>query len=172
MTFATLLSGLERLDAAAALIFEFDGQPVGAGYHVTELRHSTSTGIDCGGKVETWQEARLQLLDGPGEAHMSVGKFRGILEKSLGRLPELSDAPLLVEFSPGNSGLRLMVPGEPSMKNGLATVYLRDSRAICKPAERKRSIEGTANGCCGASNPASACCGSERAAGAREACCM
>tara|TARA_R110002126_G_scaffold291789_1_gene458308 strand:- start:9754 stop:10281 length:528 start_codon:yes stop_codon:yes gene_type:complete len=168
MTFATLLSSLKPFDGAAALIFEVDDQIIGAGYHVTELRHSASTGIDCGGNVETWQEARLQLLDGPGETHMSLGKFRAIVEKSLDRLPELADAPLLVEFSPENMGLKLMALDAPLMKDGRICLRLRDSRALCKPAQKNRSLDVSTNACCGV---ASACCGAESSAAAASVCC-
>lgn len=171
MTFATLLSGLKSFDSNAALVFEVNAQVIGAGYHVTELRHSTSTGIDCGGNVETWQDARLQLLDGPGETHMSVGKFSSILGKSLTKLPMLSDVPLLVEFSPDNLGLRLMVLGEPFMKDGRVFLNLRDSKAVCKPAHRDKTPDRATNACCGVSSSASACCGSDVVTGARGTCC-
>ena len=171
MTFATLLTSLKPFDAAAALIFEVDDQIIGAGYHVTELRHSLSTGIDCGGNVETWQEARLQLLDGSGETHMSLGKFRAIVEKSLDRLPELADAPLLVEFSPDNLGLKLMALDAPLMKDGRISVKLRDSRALCKPAQKKRSLEVSTKACCGVPRATSACCGSDPSETAASACC-
>lgn len=171
MTFATLLSSLKTFDGAAALTFEVDDRIIGAGYHVTELRHSLSTGIDCGGNVETWQEARLQLLDGSGETHMSLGKFRAIVEKSLDRLPELADVPLLVEFSPDNRGLKLMALDAPLMKDGRICVRLRDSRALCKPAQKNRSLDVSTNACCGVPSAASACCGSDTSAVAASACC-
>lgn len=167
MTFAKLLSSLKPLDANAALIFEVEDHVIGAGYHVTELRHSVSTGIDCGGNIEAWQEARLQLLDGPGKAHMSVGKFTDILEKSLGKLPKLSGVPLLVEFSPGNFGLKLMALSEPSVRDGRVFLKLRESKAICKPAQRNKLLDEATNACCRVSNSVGACCGSE----AGEACC-
>lgn len=154
MTFAKLLSSLKQLDTTADLIFEVGEHVIGAGYHVTELRHSTSTGIDCGGSIETWQEARLQLLDGPGATYMSVGKFKDILEKSLSKLSKLSDVPLLVEFSPDNFGLKLMALDEPLMKEGQVSLKLRDSMAICKPAQRNKSIVV----CCGATKSVDVCC--------------
>lgn len=175
MTFATLLTTLRQFDATAALVFTFDDQSIGAGYHVTELRHSTTTGIDCGGNIETWQETRLQLLDGQGKTHMSVGKFSGILAKSIDKLPELSDAPLVVEFSPNNLGLRLLDLGEPLESDGLVSVALRDSKAICKPAQQNRypitpRTETKSSPCCAPSS-ASACCGPETETNQSVACC-
>ena len=171
MTLSALLSSLEPLDPGAPLVFEADDREIGAGYHVTELRHSMSTGIDCSGTVDRWNEARLQLLDGTGETHMSVGKFTDIVRKSLGRLPELSQAPLLVEFSPGNNGLKLLTWEEPFIQNGRVTLRLRDTRAICKPARRSKPPGASSNACCGQSNSASTCCSSITSSVVRDACC-
>lgn len=171
MTFSALLSSLEPLDPSTPLVFEADDREIGAGYHVTELRHSMSTGIDCSGTVDRWQEARLQLLDGTGETHMSVGKFTDIVRKSLGRLPELSQAPMLVEFSHDNNGLKLMTWDEPFMQNGRVTLRLRDVKAACKPARRSKLPGASNNACCGQSNSASACCGSGTSLATRDACC-
>ncbi|MEM6460452.1 MAG: DUF6428 family protein [Pseudomonadota bacterium] len=171
MTFAQLLASLERLDQDSALIFEIDSHVIGAGYHVTELRHSMSTGIDCGGHVETWQEARLQLLDGPGTAHMRVGKFMGIVKRSLSRIPALSDVPILVEFSPDNLGLRVLQPGAIVPEEGEVRLILGDTTAICKPARRSMNLEMTEEACCGVSTAASACCTAGSSAGAGRVCC-
>lgn len=167
MTFAALLASLLPLDADVALVFEVDDHVIGAGYHVTELRHSHSTGIDCGGNTESWQEARLQLLDGQGTTHMSVGKFRAILEHSLKTIPKLSDVPLLAEFAPNNQGLKLMNIAEPILKDGRATIVMRNSKAICKPAYKTRAQnDNTAD-----ENVGSGCCGSAPSPDTRQVCC-
>ncbi len=171
MTFTALLSSLEPFDATAPLVFKIDDRIIGAGYHVTELRHSMSTGIDCGGNVDRWQEARLQLLDGTGDTHMSVGKFRDIVTKSLGRLPELAQIPLLVEFAPDNAGLKLMLLEDPVLQDGQVTLRLRDSKAVCKPAQRNGALSAPSDACCGVTPSASACCGSNTPPTAPVACC-
>ena len=159
MTFTSLLSELSSFNPDVPLVFEVDDQTIGTGYHVTELRHSLSTGIDCGGNIETWQEARLQLLDGAGEVHMSVGKFRDIVKGSLRKLPELSQAPLLVEFSPDNLGLQLMTLGAPMLQGDRVTLELQNSRAVCKPAQRSQTIGAArTDACCGETSTVSACC--------------
>lgn len=170
MTFAELLTKLEPFDPKAPLIFEANWRAIGAGYHVTELRHSTTTGIDCGGNVETWGEARLQLMDGPGRTHMSVGKFVGIVKKSTDRLPELADAPIMVEFSPDNRGLKLMTIDGPESTDDRVILELRDTTALCKPAQKFAISAGTKSSCCGTPQAASACCAPEvavQASGAR-----
>ncbi len=136
MTFAQLMAQLAQFDPDRALIFQADGQAIGGGYHVTELQHLVSTGIDCCGNIERWQEARFQLLDGAGKTHMPVGKFLGILDRSLSKLPELADVPLLVEYAPGNLGLRTMRPSEPEARGAAVLIALNDLSAICKPAQR------------------------------------
>ena len=171
MTLADLLSELKALDADSALVFEANGEPIGAGYHVTELRHSESTGIDCGGTVEKWSEARLQLLDGAGNAHMRVGKFVGILEQSLARLPELADVPVMVEFAPENVGLQLMELGHPLAGGKSVLVSLRATVAVCKPARRSRSSGAAASACCGGATTQSTCCSPTANVPEGSACC-
>lgn len=144
MTLNHLLTDLDSTDANARLVFHYHGQAIGAGYHVTELRHTASTGIDCSGAVERTQDARLQLLDGHGVTHMAVGKFRSILKASLAKVPDLADVPLVVEFAPGNAGLRLLqVSGRPTDDAGQVTLTLEDLHAECKPAARAQAA------CCG-----------------------
>ena len=148
-TFAHLLADLEKQDPTIPLVFVTDEGEIGAGYHVTELRHSTSKGIDCGGNIETWQETRLQLLDGQGSAHMSVGKFSGIVKESLSALPELAQAPLLAEFGHNNNGLTLMSVSSPILRGETVVIRLGDAHATCKPVHRNMGIEREANSCCG-----------------------
>ncbi len=171
MNLSALLASLEPLDPDTPLVFVAGDREIGAGYHVTELRHSISTGIDCSGNIDRWQEARLQLLDGTGKTHMSAGKFTDILRKSLGWLPELSQAPLLVEFSPGNKGLKLKNLEEPFVQNGRVTIRLRDTRATCKPAHRIRPPGAPGDACCGETTSANACCGPATPSAAHDACC-
>lgn len=148
------------------LVFASEAGDIGPGYHVTELRHSASTGIDCGGTIEAWPEVRLQLLDGTGRTHMPAGKFVGILERSLKALPALAQAPVIVEFAPGNRGLRLMLPDAPQAEDGRLVLRLNETRAVCKPAERSAAARapGEQAACCGtaavseAHMAAAACC--------------
>lgn len=147
-TFAELLSDVSRHDADLPLIFQTEEGDISAGYHVTELRHSNSKGIDCGGKMETWQETRLQLLDGVGHTHMSVGKFRTIVEKSLIAMPELAQAPLLAEFGHGNASLTLMSLNTSQVQGDRVVLRLGDARAVCKPYERAQVSAAPEMGCC------------------------
>ncbi|MEP0942499.1 MAG: DUF6428 family protein [Rhizobiaceae bacterium] len=173
-TFANLLSDLQSQNPASPLIFATDAGAIGAGYHVTELRHSLSKGIDCGGKIETWQEARLQLLDGQGSEHMSVGKFSSIVEKSISAMPVLADAPLLIEFGHNNNALKLMTARTSESDGDSVVMRLDDAHAVCKPAVRLMGgLEDQDACCCGNDEAAStiACCSNDPTSKSNGACC-
>ena len=161
-TFSELVSQLQAVDPALPLIFETKQGAIGAGYHVTELRHAHAKGIDCGGNIQTWQEARLQLMDGYGGEYMSVGKFSGIVRKSLAAVPELKQADLLVEFGHNNAELSLLTLQEPVLQDDAVIVPLGDARAICKPAQMSIKLDRSDVSCCGGESKAragSSCCG-------------
>ena len=161
-TFSELVSQLQAVDPALPLIFETKQGAIGAGYHVTELRHAHAKGIDCGGNIQTWQEARLQLMDGYGGEYMSVGKFSGIVRKSLAAVPELKQADLLVEFGHSNAELSLLALQEPVLQDDAVIVPLGDARAVCKPAQMSMNWDRSDMACCGGESKAragSSCCG-------------
>lgn len=161
ITFVELLARLQSQDPIKPLIFKTSDGKIGAGYHITELRHSISKGIDCGGNIETWEDAKLQLLDGQGSTHMTVGKFTNIIQKSLSAMPELRNAPLLVEFGHNNEQLALMSLHGPEVSDETVELSLGGARAVCKPAIRsKRDVEDQGE-CCGStitSPQKSSCC--------------
>jgi hypothetical protein len=147
MTFASLLTQLNAFDPELPLVFTLEGTDIGAGYHVTELRHLSATGIDCGGTIETWEEAKLQLFDLPGKTHMSVAKFSAILKQSLNKLPSLADTSLSAEFALGNIGLRTLSLSQPRLDESRVLVELQNLTALCKPLQRQQTKEPLV--CCG-----------------------
>ncbi|WP_367274407.1 DUF6428 family protein [uncultured Tateyamaria sp.] len=173
-TLSGLLHDLQLQDPSHPLIFETQEGEISPGYHVTELRHSTSKGIDCSGNKEAWQEAKLQLLDGRGETHMSVGKFNGIVSKSLTAMPELAHASLKVEFGHDNTDLRLMSLSSPECRGSRVLIRLGNTRAVCKPAEKFGRQEGGADQCCdskGTSAKTSSCCSTTKPREDASSCC-
>ncbi|WP_373636911.1 DUF6428 family protein [Yoonia sp. BS5-3] len=148
-TLLDLLDTLQRQDHTHSLVFETADGAISPGYHVTELRYSTSKGVDCGGMIETWSEARLQLLDGHGQTHMSVGKFCSIATKCLAAIPELASASLMVEFGHDNAELRIMSLHHPERRGTRVVVGLGNSRAVCKPAQKSELESGGSEACCG-----------------------
>ncbi|MBJ3764585.1 hypothetical protein ILP92_17760 [Maribius pontilimi] len=164
-TLFDLLKELERQEPSHPLVFETAEGEISPGYQVTELRHSFSKGIDCGGNVETWSEARLQILDGQGQTHMSVGKFSSIVAKCLAVMPELASASLMIEFGHNNTELRLMSPRHLELRGKRVIIVLGNLRAVCKPAKRVGLEIGGDDECSGrpkTSARKSTCCPVER----------
>jgi hypothetical protein len=149
MTPNTLLEALKPLPADAPLVFRADGAAIGAGYHVTELKSSSIESVDCAGRVSSWHEASLQLLDGRGGDHMAVGKFRAILAQSIDRVPGIARRPLSVEFSFKNMGLQIYGPGLPVVEGDRVVIELSGHHAQCKPASAARKSGTSATTCCG-----------------------
>ncbi|MEM6385242.1 MAG: DUF6428 family protein [Pseudomonadota bacterium] len=159
MTFEELLEHMRGLPENSELIFKTDTAQIQGGYHITELRNSEATSIDCGGQTSTFTKGHLQLLDGYGGDHMTVRAFRSILETSLQNLPQLGGADILVEFSPGNNGLALWAPGVPTVSGAHVEMRLRPVGAVCKPFERQRTSAAEAIGCCVEETATTSCCG-------------
>lgn len=148
-TLSGLLHDLELQDAGLPLVFETRNGEVAPGYHVTELVHSSAKGIDCVGNTDTWQEVRLQLLDGQGSDHMTVGKFNSIVSRSLSVMPELGQAPLKVEFGHDNKELQIMALSRPEHRGDRVVIGLGKMHAVCKPAVRESKALGGSSQCCG-----------------------
>ncbi|GAB2183839.1 DUF6428 family protein [Roseibium sp. LAB1] len=158
MTLNDLLDLLDALPTEAPLVFSTDAGPIGDGYHVTELKLVQVDSIDCGARRSNWTECVVQLLDGEGDGHMSVGKFSAIARQSSHKINGLADHELQVEFAPRNSGLRVFQPLVPELLNGTVALFLKEARAHCKPALERVPSLGTI-GCCGTGS-AGACCAS------------
>lgn len=156
MTPQLLLETLEALPADLPLVFQTEEGEIGKGYHVTELKLAQISSIDCGGRLASWTEAALQLLDGRGGGHMNVGKFAAILGQSVSRVKGLATSPLHVEFAHGNRGMRIYSLSTPLVREGFVSVGLGETRAICKPAQDHAQKTET-GGCCG-SQASSSCC--------------
>ena len=155
MTPQMLLETLQTLPAELPLVFQTEKGEIGAGYHVTELKLAQVRSIDCGGRLASWSEAVLQLLDGQGVDHMKVGKFAAILSQSVSRVSGLGESLLHVEFAHENKGMRIYEVSRPVMHESLVCVALNEVRAHCKPA-LEHGANTEASGCCGSAS--SSCC--------------
>lgn len=118
------------------VLFEAEGDTVGRGYHLTELRLARISSIDCGGQTDAWDETQMQVLDAPGQTAMSAGKMIAILTRSAAEVAGLADAPLNVEFSPGNQGLGRYRLGMPRGGDGFVTIPLTPLGPECKAMTR------------------------------------
>lgn len=76
---------LGTIDAAGdvQLVFSYDGRPVKAGYHVTEVKVGQFAALDCGANPEVWSEIFVQLWDieEGDRTHMPAAKFAAIIRK-------------------------------------------------------------------------------------------
>jgi hypothetical protein len=157
-TARAIIDALEKLDPDTPLAFATAAGAVGGGYHITELKHTLVRSIDCGGREDSWEEAHLQLLDGPGGDLLPVGKVARILGRCLAALPDPADAPLSVEFGHGNAGLGRFTPEAPERANGRAVIFLRPETAACKPAaDFTGSLPAVPATCCGPVSSAGFC---------------
>ena len=69
-----------------SLLFEYTpGQLVGANYHITEVKHTTIESVDCGARMDAWNETIIQLWESPDESekteYMSADKALSILNR-------------------------------------------------------------------------------------------
>ena len=87
-----------------SLLFEYtNGQLVGANYHVTEVKHIAIESVDCGGRMDAWNETIIQLWESPDElgktAYMSTNKASSILNR-VGQMRSYDrDAEVKIEYS-------------------------------------------------------------------------
>ena len=137
---------LAALASAAArpvvLASEATGDAVRAGYHVTEVLATTVRAVDCGGRVDTWDEVVLQVLDeqDPNARAMTGTRFAGIVRKVQRALAFSPDAPVLVEWGrPGEAARRFDLVGMDARDDGL-TLRLGQHTTRCKPRDEGLSL--------------------------------
>jgi len=147
-TLNEILSELEKANPNGATVFSTSEGEIGGGYHITELKLASIQSIDCGGRMANWTETHLQLLDGQSGRHMSVQKFASIANHSAKKLPGLADAPIYVEYAPGNDGLRRYLIGSIMSEPARVVISLRQDGAKCKPAEDQMA-SANMQACCG-----------------------
>lgn len=144
----------------APLVFVYDGLPVKAGYHVTEVKAGEFSALDCGANPESWSEMFVQLwdIDEDGRTHMPAGKFSAIIRKVSDHVQLDPTAKLTFEVSDGERPMALYCASSPSLNDGTFEVTLVARPSSCKPRDRwlaeKSAVESP---CC---SPASneKCC--------------
>lgn len=150
MTDATLNGFLKALETAmpeAGVVFATEDGPVGAGYHITELKHARIESIDCAGRQSSWDEVAVQMLDVFGDVPMPVDRLRAILSRSRAAIPALGEAPVHIEFGHRNKSLSRYDIAGLSIDGHLVKVSLVRAHATCKPAAAPAE-PGTTTRCC------------------------
>ncbi|MDE2385277.1 MAG: hypothetical protein KGO53_11725 [Alphaproteobacteria bacterium] len=133
------------------------GWELGAGFHITEIKHTTVRGLDCGRNEEAWDETVVQLLDlpGPEEGRMKSAKFASILgHKQL-------QGELVFEISRPGEALALYQVAAVDAQPEALVVHLAPRAAHCKPATRASAgnLAGQAgDACCGGTAKAKGQC--------------
>lgn len=140
-----------------ALVIEYDGRAIGAGFHVTEVKAGSFVTLDCGGKPDAWSETILQVEDLPGDRHMRVAKFRSILGKVAGTVALAQDARLTVEVGPPGRAMQVFDVAALRIEGDDAVLALAPRAAICKPRHRAARA-AVAPGCCGTASGSAGVC--------------
>lgn len=143
-----------------ALILEYGGRDVQAGYHVTEVKAGSFVTLDCGANADAWQETILQVEDIPakeGASFMQVGKFRSILAQVDRKVRLNGDARLTFEVGTPDVPMQIFDVASLSIDGDAARLQLGPRPAICKPRHRAAAA-ATAEACCGPAAKASGCC--------------
>ncbi|MGV3632737.1 MAG: DUF6428 family protein [Pseudorhodoplanes sp.] len=136
----TLGQLLDELAAApeSPLVFLYEGQPVKAGYHVTEVKAGAFSALDCGANPEAWSEMFVQLwdIDEDGRSHMPAGKFSAIIRKVSDHVRLDPAAKLTFEVSDGNRPMALYCASSPRLAGNRFEVALAARPSSCKPRDR------------------------------------
>ncbi|MGV1955504.1 DUF6428 family protein [Agrobacterium sp. 22-214-1] len=152
---------LDALEAApdSPLVFQYDGRPVKAGYHVTEVKAGQFSALDCGANPEAWSEIFVQLwdIDEDGRTHMPAGKFAAIIRKVSDHVQLDASAKLTFEVSDGVRPMALYCAGSPRLKGGSFEVILDARPSSCKPRDRWLAEEKAKTACCGPSSGTNCC---------------
>lgn len=142
-TAATLLAALAQAAARPVrIVSDATGEAVRDGYHVSEVLATTVRAVDCGGRVDSWDEVVVQILDEvDADARTMTGaKFAGIVRKVHRTLGFSLDAPVLVEWGrPGEAARRFDLVALAQSDDAL-TLHLGIHAAQCKPRTEGLSI--------------------------------
>lgn len=122
------------------LQFEYEGGKwVDASYHLTEIKQAQIVSVDCGGKMNTWNEIILQLWEPENkesERAMEVSKALSIIElveKSIDLHPKAS---VKVEYGNPDFQTRQMLPEQFELTDDHIIVKLHADITQCKAIDR------------------------------------
>lgn len=157
---------------ALDLQFQYGGNnKVAPSYHITEIKQAPITSVDCGGKMNSWTEIILQLLEPAIDNQlrpMKVRKALSIIDVVEKTLPLNPMGIVKIEFGNETFETRQMYPNEFILADEELTIDLSPDTVQCKAIERGGScgtpaektklnlkdIETTASSC----TPGGGCC--------------
>ncbi|MGN6639652.1 MAG: DUF6428 family protein [Mucilaginibacter sp.] len=122
------------------LQFQYSGNnKVAPSYHITEIKQAPITSVDCGGKMNSWTEIVVQLLEPSVETQlrpMKVRKALSIIEVVEKALPLNPVGIVKIEFGNDAFETRQMYPNDFVIDNEEMTIDLRPDTVQCKAIER------------------------------------
>ena len=147
-----------------SLLFEYSaGQLVSANYHITEVKHTTIESVDCGGRMDAWNETVIQLWESPEELgkteYMSTNKALSILNL-VGQMRSYDkNAEVRIEY--GNDGFHTaqLFVNDIELHGNDLLIKLAVEKTNCKAKEdcgvKETVAVGVEENCC---DPVSGCC--------------
>lgn len=153
---STLSGLLEELDKAPAadVVFSVEGRPIQPDYHVTEFKFARLRSMDCGGRLDEWNELLVQLLDGPAKARPNAEYMKAATLSNIASKAASSSAASQEEA--GELYFEYSAPGEALRKLSILGVDIRPDKvvlelgpvgAVCKPVIQQQALPAQRS-CC------------------------
>ncbi|RLD27428.1 MAG: hypothetical protein DRI70_04535 [Bacteroidetes bacterium] len=146
------------------LLFEYTaGQLAGANYHITEVKHNTIESVDCGARMDAWNETIIQLWESPDELgkaeYMSVDKTLSIL-KRVGQMRSYDGiAEVKIEYGNDRFHTAQLFINDFELHGNDLLIKLAVEKTHCKANEdcgvKETAVVGEEESCCA---PESGCC--------------
>jgi hypothetical protein len=134
------------------LFIDRDGNPIHAGYHLTELKVASFQTVDCGGELNNWVETVVQLWVPPeaDDDYMTAGKFLQIFDKVRGMIPLDLAAEIRVEYGDENFFPSTYHVCSITHDDGATRVLLVPPATTCKARDRRAcsADDHGARACC------------------------
>ena len=122
------------------LQFEYeDGIWVDNSYHLTEIKQAQIVSVDCGGKMNTWNEVVLQLWEPENKEEsqaMTVPKALSIIEQVEKSIDLHPKAIVKIEYGNDNFPTRQMLLEQFELSNDHLIVKLHADKTQCKAIDR------------------------------------
>ncbi|TDI71357.1 MAG: hypothetical protein E2O86_02060 [Bacteroidetes bacterium] len=147
-----------------SLLFEYTtGQMVGANYHITEVKHINIESVDCGGRMDAWNETVIQLWESPDELgkteYMSANKASSILNRVDQMRSYDRDAEVKIEYSNDRFHTAQLFVNDFELHGNDLLIKLAVEKTDCKAKEdygvKERAAVAVQESCC---ETGSVCC--------------
>jgi hypothetical protein len=119
------------------LLFEYqENKFVDTNYHITEVKNTVINSVDCGGKMDEWNETVIQLWESPSEkgkiGYLKSDKALSILERVHGMYPLDGNAIVKFEYSNDNFHKSQLEVQQIEVTSSKIIVQLFVSQTDCK----------------------------------------